>query len=423
MENKREILHKVVEELSKYYGEQTPFRKLLPLAHPVLGFDEKVAIIDTIFDKWFPTMNWRVRKFEEEFANYMGSEFGVMVNSGSSANLLAIGALKEHFRIKDGSEVILPPICWSTTVFPIVQHNLVPHFVDVNMEDFNINVDSIEEAINENTKIIMVVHTLGFPADMKKIMKISRKNNLLVVEDTCESYGAKIGNKYVGTFGDIATCSFYASHHLTTIEGGMILTNNKDLYETAKSMRAHGWIRDLDSKIKESYIKKYPKIDSRFMFITQGYNMRPTEISGAIGLEQLKKLDNSIEERRKLANFWNSELEKFGDIFYLHKEKPDTRATWLGFPITLNKNFSNITKNLINYLETNGIETRPIISGNFLDQPVMERINYKKSLLPNSEIISDTSFYIGCYEHVTKERAILVINKIKDFIDSKIKVY
>jgi CDP-6-deoxy-D-xylo-4-hexulose-3-dehydrase len=415
--DRREIVRKYINELSKYYPKNPP-RKLLPLAHPVLNTDEEISAIDAILDDWFPTMGNHVKNFENMFSSYMGSKFGVMVNSGSSANLISIGAIKEIFKIKNDSEVIVPAISWSTTVFPISQYNLIPHFVDVNLSDFNMRVESIENAIGKNTKIIMVVHALGFPANMKKIMQIAKEHDLLVIEDSCESYGAKLGNKNVGTFGDVATCSFYASHQMTTIEGGMLLTNREDVYEISKSMRAHGWIRDFNQKLRDEYIKKYPKIDSRFMFLTEGYNFRPTEISAAIGIEQLKNFDKNIERRRNLANLWNNELEKFDDIFIVHRETEGTKAIYLGYPITLNRNFANRRDDLMRFLEVNGIETRPIVSGNFVDQPIMEKIRFKKEELPNSELISKNSFYIGCYSSVTKDQAQKVITKITDFFKS-----
>lgn len=418
--NKRQIIKKHLIELSKHYKKNS-FHKLLPLAHPVLDIDEKASIIDVILDDWFPTMNDKVKKFEFMFSKYMGSKFGVMVNSGSSANLIAVGALKEIFKIKNGSEVIVPAISWSTTIFPISQHNFVPHFVDVDLFDFNMNIKSLEKAITEKTKIIMVVHALGFPSNMKKIMQIAKDHDLLVIEDACESYGSKLGNKKVGTFGDVATCSFYASHQMTTIEGGMILTDNEDIYEIAKSMRAHGWVRDFGKKIRDYYIKKYPKVDSRFMFVTQGYNVRPTEISAAVGMKQLEKFNSNIEKRRKLAEYWNNELEKFDDVFIIHREQKRTKAIWLGYPITLSEKFINMKENLMKFLEENGIETRPIISGNFIDQPVMSKINFKKESLTNSELITKNSFYIGCYGDVEKDRASIVVEKIKEFINKNTK--
>ncbi len=412
---------KKISEFLKNFPEPKPcFNKLLPLARPYLSNPERSAIIKTVIDDWFPTMGPQVEKFESEFSRYMVRKMGVMVNSGSSANLVAIGALKETFDIEEGSEVVVPAMCWSTTVSPLVQYGFVPHFVDVNLSDFNINIDSLESAINKKTRMIMLVHALGFPANIKEVLKIARKHNLKVIEDTCESYGAKIGNRFVGSFGDAATFSFYASHHITTIEGGMILTDNEKIYETARSLRAHGWVRDYDKSTIDKYSKKYPSVDTRFMFVTQGYNLRPTDISGAIGSEQLKIFEDTIEGKRRLAKYWNGELEKL-DIFLIREDAPGTRAVWLGYPITLKRKYVGLTKKLMRFLESKGIETRPIISGNFVNQPSVQKIRFKSTATGTAEFINKSSFYIGCYKEITMERAEKVAADIREFVRNEIK--
>jgi len=230
-------------------------------------------------------MGNKVKKFEDEFSRYVGCENGIMVNSGSSANLIALSVLTNptiENPIKKDSFIITPAVTWATTVSPIVNVGCKPLFVDVDLDTFCVNPETIKNAINSDVSCILPVHLMGNPCDMNEISKIKNDNDLYLVEDCCEAHGAKINGKSVGSFGDIGTYSFFMSHHITTIEGGMIVTNNDSLADTAKILRAFGWPRD--SKHKEKISSKYPKIDSRFLFVNLGYNLRPTEIQGAFGV-------------------------------------------------------------------------------------------------------------------------------------------
>ena len=286
----------IKEYFEKNYSKQEKFipgKSKIPLAIPPYSWQEVCEALDSMLSMQ-TTMGKKVKKFEESFAKYIGSKYAIMVNSGSSANLLALSVLSNPSFgsgiIKKGDEIITPATTWVTTVYPIVSIGAKPVFVDIEMGTYNIDTQKIEKAITKKTKAIMLVHLLGYPCNMTQIKNIAKKHNLLLIEDTCESHGAEFNGKKVGSFGDLSTFSFFASHHITTMEGGMLVTNNPKIYELGKSIRTFGWTRDL--KNKKTLEKKYSNIDTRYLFLNMGFNMRPTEIQGAFGIHQIKKLDH-----------------------------------------------------------------------------------------------------------------------------------
>ena len=369
-------------------------------------------------------MDKKVKKFEEKFAKYIGIKHEIMVNSGSSANLLALSILSndtmQKKKIKAGDEIITPALTWATTVYPIANIGAKPVFVDVDLDTRNINTEKIESAITKKTKAIMPVHLLGYPCNMEKIMQIAKKHDLYVIEDACEAPGTEYFGKKVGSFGDLASFSFFASHHITTMEGGMLVTNNTEFYELGKSLRAFGWIRDI--KNKAQYIKKNPKIDPRFLFINIGYNMRPTEIQGAFGIHQIKKLDGLIKIRIKIAKYWNNELKPYSEYFILPLESKRIRNTYMAYPITVKKNKYFTKNDLVQHLEKNKIETRPVMAGDITQQPVIKYIKHRNvGSLINSQYITNNSFLIGIHQNINKQMEEFVINTIIKFVNKKIK--
>ncbi len=361
------------------------------------------------------TMSKVTRRFEKKFAKKVGSKFALMTNSGSSANLLAVSAIvnpmfKKH--LKAGDEVLIPSVCWSTSLWPIIQNNLKPVFVDVEMNTFNISIDHLLKKITKKTKAIMCVHILGTSANMSKIKKISKLHNLLIIEDTCESLGAKFNNKCLGTFGEFGTYSFYYSHQITSGEGGMIVCNDKSNYNIVKSLRSHGWSRDIviDKKIK----KKFKKLDDRFLFINSGYNLRPTDIQAAIAENQLKRLNNFMiirnSNRELIINKIKSN-KKWSNQFNFVNVNNQIKPSWFGLPIIVNNKFKNKKKKFLNFLTKKGIENRPILSGNFLNQPSIElyKLKTKKDNFINAQKVEDLGFFIGL--HTTK-----LSNKLADYI-------
>ena len=362
------------------------------------------------------TMSKITYKFEKFFARKMGAKYAVMTNSGSSANLLAISCLTNPLsknKIQASSEVIIPAICWSTSLWPIIQNNLKPVFVDVELGNFNIDIENIEKKITKKTKAIMLVHVLGTSANMTKLMQIAKKYKIDIIEDTCESLGAKYNNKQLGTFGRFGTYSFYYSHQITSGEGGMILCNDTKDYNILKSLRSHGWSRD--TNLHTNFKKKFNNLDERFLFIGPGYNVRPTEIQSAIALNQFKRLNQFIKirniNRNKIINNLKKN-DKWKNQFSFVEVESNIKPSWFGLPILINKKYSYVKKEFLNYLSKKGIENRPIISGNFLNQPAATFYNFKSSKndFKNADEIEERGFFIGLHTNNIKEVEIKYIS-------------
>ena len=340
------------------------------------------------------TMGKNVKKFENNFSKYIGSNYSVMVNSGSSANLLMVAALfySKKFNLKRGDEVIVPSVSWSTTYFPLAQYGLKIVFVDIDLNTLNLNHGLIEKAITKKTKAIFAVNLLGNSCNYDEIKKISRKHSLYLIEDNCESLGSKYKNKYTGTFGIMGSYSFFFSHHLQTIEGGMIVTNDLNLYEILVSLRAHGWTRDLP-EINTIQNKKLDKFYDSFNFVLPGYNLRPGELNGAIGIEQLKKIKFFMKMRRLNAIFFK---ELFANDKNILIQSETGMSSWFGFSIILINKLANKRDDVIKFLELNNIETRPIVAGNFTKNPVIQYLDYRISgKLTNADISDKQGFFIG----------------------------
>ena len=349
------------------------------------------------------TMSSKTKMFEKKFAKYIGSKYALMVNSGSSANLLALSLLTNPMRKKrlmPGDEVIVPVVCWSTSLWPIIQHGLKPIFVDIDLNNLNIDLDKLKKKITKKTKAIFCVHVLGLSTDMFELKKLAQQKKLMIIEDTCESFGTKLKNKFLGTFGEAGTYSFYYSHQITSGEGGMITCNSKEDYEILLSLRSHGWARE--KLIQKKYKKNYPSLDPRFLFINSGYNLRPTEIQAAIALNQFKR-KNTFKENRE---FNRNEIikkvkshKKFcNQISFLNIDE-NIHPSWFGLAIFIDKKYSNKKSKYLKYLEEKGIETRPIISGNFVNQPAVKlyKLNKNNKKFKNAQIVEDSGFFIGLH--------------------------
>jgi len=369
-------------------------------------------------------MGEKVKQFESMFAEYIGTRFVTMVNSGSSANLLALSILTNPLpekKLKPGDEVITPALTWATTVFPIINCGLVPVLVDVDLETFNIDTEEIEKAITDKTRAIMPVHLLGNPCDMDKIMNIAMEHNLYVIEDACEAHGAEFKGQKVGSFGDLATFSFFFSHHISTIEGGMIVTDNDRFAEMAKTLRAHGWIRELSGQDKIA--SRYPSIDSRFLFVNLGFNLRPTEIQGAFGIHQIKKLERFIQIRGENAQYWSDRLFKHSHVLHLPAKKGNTgsRRVWFGYPITVLPEAPFTREEFVQFLESEGIETRPIMAGNLAEQPALDLIDHRiQGELPNARMIMRQSFFWGNHHNMGERERVYVADCVEEFMKNKL---
>ena len=367
------------------------------------------------------TMSEITKQFEKNFAKKIGSKYALMTNSGSSANLLAVSLLLNLLtkkRLKKGDEVIIPAVCWSTSLWPIVQNNLKPVFVDVEPHTMNIDIEDLKKKINKKTKAVMCIHVLGTSTNMNILMKIIKKNKLFLIEDTCESLGAKYDNKHLGTFGRFGTYSFYYSHQITSGEGGMIVCNDIGDYNLLKSMRSHGWSRDTNLHKKLS--KKFKNLDNRFLFISPGYNLRPTDIQAAIAANQFKRLKNFMKIRNYNRNKIITNLKKHPDWDYQFRFveiDKKLKPSWFGLPIIINQKFQKNKKKYLDFLQKKGIENRPIISGNFLNQPASKLYKFtkNKSEFKNSELIEKLGFFIGLHTQKIKPKQVdhLVNNLMK----------
>ena len=367
------------------------------------------------------TMSKITKKFETLFAKKMGVKYALMTNSGSSANLLAMSCLTSKLLkkpLKNNDEVIIPAICWSTSLWPIIQNNLKPVFVDVDLKTFNIDTDQIVKKINKRTKAIMLVHVLGTSTNMNKIMQIAKKFKLKIIEDTCESLGAEYDNKKLGTIGEFGTYSFYYSHQITSGEGGMIVCNSFENYNILKTLRSHGWARD--TSFHKIFKKKHKLLDDKFLFVGPGYNVRPTDLQAAIALNQFKRLKFFMKIRNqnklKIVNSLKNH-KKWKDQFKFVNVPKNIKPSWFGLPILINKSSANVKQKFLQHLTNKNIENRPIISGNFLNQPAAKLYKFKniKKDFVNSEEIEKKGFFIGLHTKpiTSKELNHLTTNLLK----------
>jgi len=422
MDREKEIKQQIKGLIQDYFSQRQKKefqagRTKIPLMSPSYGWEEVNEALESLLSTQV-TMGEKVKKFESMFAQYIGVKHAIMVNSGSSANLLALSVLANPVlknRLEPGDEIITPAVTWATTVYPIIQVGAVPVLVDVGLETFNTNAKEIRKAITGKTKAIMLVHLLGNPCPMDEIREIAEEHNLYLIEDACEAHGAEFGGKKVGSFGDLATFSFFFSHHITTIEGGMVLTDSEELAELARALRVFGWIRDLKDKVR--ICRDYPDFDPRYLFLNIGYNFRPTEIQGAFGIHQLKKLEDFIKIRRQNAQYWFDHLRRYEDYLLLHREREGTRHVWFGYPVTIKPGAPFTRQNLVAFLEGKGVETRPVMSGNFDEQPVMKLFNYRKAgELVNSKLIMRNSFFFGNHQGIGQEERQAIVDYIGAFL-------
>ena len=361
------------------------------------------------------TMSKKTREFEKYFAKKIGTKYCLMVNSGSSANLLALFCAVNPLRkknLKRGDECLVPAVCWSTTLWPIIQVGLIPKILDVNMKNFSLDLNTIKKNVTKKTKAIMIVNVLGNCDELDKIRQYANKKKLLLIEDNCESLGSVYKEKHLGTYGDFSSFSFYFSHQITAGEGGMIACKSEKDFKILKSLRAHGWDREINKKNT-----------NKFNFINQGFNLRPLEVSAAIALSQLKRLDKMIKIRsynrnqilKKLRNLdeWNNQFDFFEPVKNL-------KPSWFGLPLLINKKYIKKKKLFLEYLKKNKVDTRPIISGNFANQPAIKllKIKIEKKKLTNAQEIDNRGFFIGLPTQKLSNKVVDRLSKLLLKIDS-----
>ena len=386
-----------------------------PLA--VSGWDDaEIKAIHKVLDNGITTMWDHVKDFEKQFAAYIGSKYCVMVNSGSSANLLAVASLfyRNGNTLKAGDEVIVPAVSWPTTYYPLYQYGLKIKFVDIDLDTLNYNLDALAEAVTDNTKLIIAVNLLGNPNDFSKISSIIGSRNIILIEDNCESMGAIYDGKQTGTFGLMGTFSSFFSHHISTMEGGMIITDDEELYHILLSLRAHGWTRNLPKENKICGTKSDDIFEEYFRFVLPGYNVRPIEMMGAIGIEQLKKLPGFISMRRKNAEYF---YNIFNDSPCFTIQQEIGRSSWFGFSLVIRKGANLNRKKLVNNLIKNGIDSRPIVAGNFTKNEVLKWFDYEIfGEVKNAEYMDKNGFFIGNHNFCIKDK----IDYLKEILEKSI---
>lgn len=413
-----EIEQQITGLIGEYFAiEQPQPDDECPLSVPLYGADEVTGAVSALLSQNV-TMGSRVREFEQAFAEMIGSRHAIMVNSGSSANLIAISVLAQQAlegHLRPGDEVIVPAIAWSTTLAPILQLGCVPVFVDIDEDTLNMRPEAVDEAATERTRAVMPVHLLGNPVAMDPLMQRARERDMWVVEDTCESLGTEIAGRKVGSFGDFGTFSFYFSHHITTIEGGMVVTDDDRLNDLALSLRAHGWSRDMSTRPQLE--QSNPSIDPRFLFVNVGYNLRPMETQAAFGIAQLKKLESFNDARRRNAHRIADALHPYSDRLRLINEQEGGRSTWFGFSVITESSEQRVA--LRDHLEGRGIATRPIVAGNLALQPAFKDAPHRVvGDLDNATRVGERGLFIGNHPSLTEGQLEHIVRAFRDFYDA-----
>ncbi|TRO20787.1 DegT/DnrJ/EryC1/StrS family aminotransferase [Ectopseudomonas mendocina] len=381
-----------------------------PLASSTWDEAEYSAIQRVIQSGVF-SMGREVATFESDFLKWVGSRYAVMVNSGSSANLLMVAALffRENAPFRRGDEVIVPAVSWSTTYSPLQQYGLHLKFVDVDRETLNFDIEQLAAAISDRTRAIMAVNLLGNPNDFSAINSVIADRDILLLEDNCESMGAVFSDRQAGTHGVMGSFSSFFSHHISTMEGGLIVTDDEELYHIMLCLRAHGWTRNLPTHNRVCGEKSASAFDESFRFVLPGYNLRPLEMSGAIGQEQLRKLPAMLAARRENAQI-------FADCFathpWLQTQKEIGQSSWFGFSLILSEDAPISRAELVEKLTVSGIDVRPIVAGNFAKNEVLKWFDYSThGVLNNAEYIDKNGFFVGNH-HYSLSNQIMSLRKL-----------
>lgn len=384
---------------------------VFPLATSTWDHHEIDAINEVIASNRY-TMGPRVAAFERGFADLFNVSHAVMVNSGSSANLLAIACavLNPDIDLNPGDEVIVPAVSWATTYYPLQQYGLKLVFVDIDIDTLNLDLDQIEAVLGPRTKAIFAVNLLGNPNDFNKLQFIAKEHGLTILEDNCESLGAEFEGQASGTFGLMGTFSSFFSHHIATMEGGLVLTDDERLAQMLVSMRAHGWTRELPA---DNFIhaKTGEPFDDLFRFVLPGYNVRPLEMSGALGLEQLKKIPAILRARRANATLF---LDAMATVEGVRVQREVGRSSWFGFSLILEGPLAGRRKDVVHTFAAAGIECRPIVAGNFTRNPVMRYLNASiPAPLPRADRVHEDGLFVGNHHYSLEQQIALLTDTLR----------
>ncbi|MFH1442343.1 MAG: lipopolysaccharide biosynthesis protein RfbH [Candidatus Omnitrophota bacterium] len=435
--NKPDIIRKkILKQAADYFISQEkkefiPGKTFIPYAGRVYDAKELVYLVDASLDFWL-TAGRYAAEFEKKLAALLGIKYCLLANSGSSANLLAVSALTspllKNRQLHPGDEVIATACGFPTTLNPVLQNNLIPVFIDVDLGTYNIQADKIEKAITKKTKAIFTAHTLGNPLNIDKIKKIVKKYNLWWLEDNCDALGSKYSAKFTGTFGDISTCSFFPAHHITMGEGGAVLTNNPLLKRIIMSFR--DWGRDCwcgsgkDDSCGKRFSQKFADLpygyDHKYVYSHIGYNLKVTDMQAAIGCAQLEKLQGFIEARKNNFKFLYGIFKKYKNYFILPRAEKNSKPCWFGFPILLKENAPFTRNDIVRYLEDNKIATRMLFGGNLTKQPAYKNSKYRiYKELKNTDLVMNNLFWIGVYPGINYSMIIYIKNTIDNFFNIK----
>ncbi len=408
--------------LSQKKKEFIPGKTTIHYAWAVYDHQEIFAALKSLLSGWFGIGKY-ASEFEKHFSNFLGIRHCVLANSGSSANLLAV----ESVRIPKGAEAITPAITFPTTLNPLLQKGIKPVFMDINSRTYNINAAELENAFSEKVKLVMLPHTLGNPNEMDRIMEFAEEHDLYVIEDACDALGSRYKGKYVSTFGDEGTFSFYPAHHITMGEGGAVVTNNEELSLTVRSFR--DWGRacvcpvctislDPNAYCPLRFSKTpLPDYDKRFTYINIGYNLKPLDLQAAIGLQQLQRLPDFIRKRKENFRKLYNEFLNFEDYFILPESLPKADPCWFAFPLTVKDDAPFKRKDIVQFLGDHHIDTRPLFAGNILKQPAYKDIDYRAvGKFDNSDRVMASSFFIGVHPGLTEDMLDYMINTFEAFI-------
>lgn len=427
---------KILEDVKKYVALKDQNRQFVPgksriqYAGRVFNYKEYTNMVEAGLDGWITLADYG-KKLEQELAAFLGRRHVILTNSGSSANLIAVAALcspQLPKGLRPGDEVITPAATFPTTLAPIVQHQLVPVFVDSKLGDYNIDVTKIEGALSPKTRAIMIPHTLGNPCQMNKIREIADRYKLYVIEDNCDALGSTYNQQLTGNFSELSTYSFYPAHHMTMGEGGAVATDDGRLARIVRSIRDWGrdcWCEgeaDPNGACKMRFKMKIPGLteeyDHKYMYSNQGYNLKPTDLQAAIGCAQIKKLPKFIQARKKNFHFLKQGLKPFESWLILPEATPDSDPAWFAFPITIKDQAGFSRKELTMYLESKQIETRLLFAGNILRQPAYKYINHRvHGIMENADIIMRRTFFIGVYPGLNRAMLNYMIDAFKQFFN------
>jgi CDP-6-deoxy-D-xylo-4-hexulose-3-dehydrase len=431
-----EIRSRIRTLIHEYWQERSRHERFVPgetkvqYSGPVYDDEEISAMMDTILDGWFG-VGKNARQFELEFSQYLGTRETIVTNSGSSANLIALSALKSNQmkgRMEEGDEVVVAALTFPTTFNPIIQTGMKPVLVDVDLGTYNPNPQLIEESISEKTRAIMVLHQLGNPNAMDQIMKIAEKHRLFVIEDTCDALGSRYDGRYVGTFGSMSTFSFYVAHHITMGEGGALTTNDRSLALICRSLRDWGRacacpVCDIVSNPNLPCLHKTrggvlpDGYDIRYVYTNIGYNLKPMEFQTAMGRVQLKKIAGFIEKRNRNFEALRSTFAKYPEHFILPQALPKAEPAWFAFPLTIRDGAPFSRKEILKYLDDCNIETRLFFAGNIIRHPAYLGLQFRTvSNLENADKVLRDGFFMGIYPGITGERMDYVLDKVEQFM-------